>query len=88
MISTAHYLMINIELIDLHKDFTETVIKAACVLHNFVRTRDGVKFHDDNLEQSNFSHLPAYGNYKGNSKAVSVRDKYASYFTKTKRVVA
>lgn len=74
--------------IDLHIDFTETVIKAACVLHNFVRTRDGVKFHNDNLEQSNFSHLPAYGNYKGNSKAVSVRDKYASYFTKTKRVVA
>jgi hypothetical protein len=32
--------------IDLHPDFADIVVKACCVLHNYVRARDGVRFED------------------------------------------
>lgn len=42
--------------IDVGIDFVESIIKAACVLHNFVRTRDGKReevFADGNIPHSN-----------------------------------
>jgi hypothetical protein len=32
--------------IDLHPDFADIVVKACCVLHNYVRARDGIRFED------------------------------------------
>ncbi|KAJ8893468.1 hypothetical protein PR048_006066 [Dryococelus australis] len=32
--------------INVEPDFAETIIKTCCLLHNFVRERDGVKFKD------------------------------------------
>lgn len=60
-------------------DFAEVVIKAACVLHNFVRQRDGKR--EDTFPQCSMHNLTFDRVSRGNMRAVSVRDKFAHYFS-------
>ncbi|KAJ8911337.1 hypothetical protein NQ315_003991 [Exocentrus adspersus] len=59
-------------------DLAKTVVKASCILHNFVRVRDGFNFEHtmyvtgfDDIEEEN-----APFSWAGNT----VRDKFANYF--------
>ena len=55
----------------------EKIIKAACVLHNFVRQRDGS--HDD-LTTCQMNNLQNDGTSRGNPSARDVRQKFTNYF--------
>lgn len=62
-------------------DFAVDIIKAACVLHNFVRDRDGFQY-DDTLHVTGFENV-VRSDMSRNSEgrtALSVRDKLAEYF--------
>lgn len=53
------------------------VIKAACILHNVVRERDGVNFEDTlshNIEPADFLHV------RGPIVGFTIRDAFADYF--------
>ncbi|XP_040197230.1 protein ANTAGONIST OF LIKE HETEROCHROMATIN PROTEIN 1-like [Rana temporaria] len=53
------------------------VIKAACILHNLVRERDGVNFEDTlshNIEPAEFLHV------RGPMVGFTIRDAFADYF--------
>lgn len=58
-------------------EFIDDIVKACCVLHNFVRSRDGVNFEDAEthpfVDINNLGHGP-----RGSGKCV--RDYFASYF--------
>lgn len=59
-------------------DFAEIIVKGACVLHNFVRRRDGI-----NLEESLCCELDSIDTvFRGSSgtNAKDVREYYAKYF--------
>lgn len=59
-------------------DFAEIIVKGACVLHNFVRRRDGT-----NYEETLYCELDSIGTvYRGSSgtSAKDVREYYAKYF--------
>lgn len=72
--------------IDLDIDLTVTLVKAACVLHNFIRTRDGIQSNDEKLDEIiNLEGLAPDTTHRGNPLALSARDKYAQYFVKQKR---
>lgn len=59
-------------------DFAVLVTKAACVLHNFVRRRDGYNFEDTlshHLEELPFNTQP-----RSNNIGRDIRDNFAEYF--------
>lgn len=69
--------------IDLDIDATVTLVKATCVLHNFIRTRDGIRSNDEKLDENpNLISLAPDTTHRGNTLAISARDKYAQYFVK------
>lgn len=55
-------------------------VEACCVLHNFVRARDGVQF-DDILTVNGFDemHSPSSNIIRGRT-ANDIRDQFADYF--------
>lgn len=57
--------------------FAEKIVKACCILHNFVRQRDGYNFHDTlnitGLENIENIHMPI-------SRSVTTRDSLKDYF--------
>ncbi|XP_022183432.1 protein ALP1-like [Myzus persicae] len=61
-------------------ELTEEIVKACCVLHNFVRARDGVQF-DDILTVNGFDemHSPS-STILGGRTANDIRDQFADYF--------
>lgn len=59
-------------------EFADDIVKACCILHNFVRKRDGCNFED--MDTSFLvDDLPARGTGT-RSEGVEVRDNYADYF--------
>jgi hypothetical protein len=61
-------------------DLAENIVKAACILHNFVRQRDGGRDDINNLMPCQF---PEIGNdtiSRANRRGLSTRDKFADYF--------
>lgn len=70
--------------IDVDIDFANNIIKAACVLHNFVRRRDGMReeyFYEKNKQQSHcMERIEPHTRNRGNARTLSARDKYARYF--------
>ncbi|CAI6352960.1 unnamed protein product [Macrosiphum euphorbiae] len=59
-------------------DFADDIIKACCILHNFVRKRDGYNFEDMDT-----SYLVDGLSNRGpgvRSQGIEVRDSYAEYF--------
>ncbi|KAF0713367.1 protein ANTAGONIST OF LIKE HETEROCHROMATIN PROTEIN 1-like, partial [Aphis craccivora] len=61
-------------------EFTTLIVKSACVIHNFVRRRDGVEYEDTlhcPFESINYETNLARGSTVG---ARAVRDYFATYF--------
>ncbi|KAF0711608.1 protein ALP1-like, partial [Aphis craccivora] len=63
--------------IQVEPDFTDDIIKACCILHNFVRKRCGINYEDS--ETHNFEDIEARGTGT-RSNGVEVRDYLANYF--------
>ncbi|XP_025194756.1 protein ALP1-like isoform X2 [Melanaphis sacchari] len=63
--------------IQVEPDFTDDIIKACCILHNFVRKRDGINYEDS--QTHNFEDIEARGTGT-RSDGVEVRDYFANYF--------
>lgn len=59
-------------------DFATLVTKTACVLHNFVRRRDGYNF-EDTLSHY-FYELPFNTPHRSNNLGRNIRDNFAEYF--------
>lgn len=65
--------------IAVNADFAETIIKACCVLHNFVRKNDGTKFEDE-FYACPLDDLDSVGT-RATKCGNDVRDYFANYFT-------
>ncbi|XP_060844013.1 uncharacterized protein LOC132923991 [Rhopalosiphum padi] len=59
-------------------DFCDDIIKACCVLHNFVRKRDGYNY-DEETDVHNLENLTTRGR-NINRSGIDVRDNFADYF--------
>lgn len=62
-------------------DLAQNIIKACCILHNFIRVRDGYRY-DDTLTVQGLEnvHIGNPNVVRGSRTAQVVRDKYADYF--------
>ena len=65
--------------LDVNTEFCDAIIKACCILHNFVLKHEGINF-DDTLYESNMQGIARVGT-RGNMRGKGVRDQFASYFT-------
>ena len=65
--------------LDVNLKHSTEIIKAACILHNFVRKRDGVRF-EDTLYTAPFENISQQG-ARGTNSGLQVRDYFANYFT-------
>lgn len=72
--------------IDVGVNFCDSIIKACCVLHNYVRTKDGIRFVDTLYEcpLDSHSHSAARGSISG----VNIRNYFTSYFTSPQGAVS
>ena len=67
--------------INVEVDFAIEIVKACCILHNFVRKRDGysiedaLEIHDGGLED-----VPRHNNLRSTSTGKEVRDAFKNYF--------
>nr|CAI5829876.1 unnamed protein product [Callosobruchus analis] len=60
-------------------DFAVLVTKAACVLHNFVRRRDGYRFEDTLAHY--FEDIPFRSpQHRSTNRGRNIRDNFAQYF--------
>ena len=59
--------------------FCYSVIKACCILHNFVRRNDGFQL-ENTLYESSFESVQATG-IRGDTRRKHVRDHFTEYFT-------
>jgi len=64
--------------INVNIDFAEDIIKACCILHNFVRERDGYNFEHTLTDELNS--LQQQENVQGSVVANTIRDHFATYF--------
>lgn len=60
-------------------DLAEKIVKALCVLHNFVRLRDGHS-EDDFLSTCNIETVKRDATSRGNPRALDAREKFTQYF--------
>ncbi|KAL4142502.1 hypothetical protein QTP88_004948 [Uroleucon formosanum] len=58
-------------------EFTDIITKACCILHNFVRKRDGINFEE--AETHSLDDIEARGTGT-RSEGIEVRDYFADYF--------
>jgi hypothetical protein len=65
--------------VDVGAEFCDSIVKACCVLHNFVRQKDGIHFIDT-VYLCPLESIPPYG-VRGKLSAINIRDYFASYFT-------
>lgn len=65
--------------IALEPDFVELIVLAACVLHNFVRVRDGFQFEDSLT--CPLENIPVVGTGGTSQIAKNNRDAFADFFT-------
>jgi len=65
--------------LDVTPQFSDSIVKACCILHNFIRRNDGFQL-EDTLYESNFKSIQAAGT-RQNTKGKHVRDYFAKYFT-------
>ena len=64
--------------IALEPDFVELIVLAACVLHNFVRVRDGFLFEDSLT--CPLENIPVVGTGDSSQIAKNNRDAFADFF--------
>lgn len=60
-------------------DLAQNIIKACCILLNYVRIRDGYRY-DDTLTVQGLENIENTNVTRGSKNALTVRDKYANYF--------
>lgn len=65
--------------IDVKVDFAVDIVKSCCVLHNFVRDRDGFSF-DDTLAINGFEQNDVFDNSGTNRNINRFRDALSYYF--------
>jgi hypothetical protein len=65
--------------IDVCPDFCDVIVKTCCILHNFVRQRDGFQFQDTSYECP-LESTKAVGT-RGTVTGTAVREYFAKYFT-------
>lgn len=64
-----------------HPDFATTVVQCCCVLHNFVRRRDGYLFEDTlSCDMMDLEEVAAVG---GRSQGIEVRGLFCDYYNGT-----
>lgn len=65
--------------INVEPDFGDVIVKACCVLHNFVRRRDGYKFED--TLSNTLEEIAVNRNGVGaRSQGIDVRSYFSDYF--------
>lgn len=68
------------------KSFAIIIVNACCILHNFVRSKDGNRSareeasNETDTEASGFHDIPQGNMGRGNRQACSYRDLFAEYF--------
>ncbi|KAK9674658.1 DDE superfamily endonuclease [Popillia japonica] len=67
--------------------FAADLIKACCVLHNFVRKRDGFRY-EETLEIHGFEDINTIAPHTRHRTAMDVRDKFAEYFLSPEGAIA
>lgn len=65
--------------LDVKIDFSENIVKAICVLHNYVRLRDGFKY-EDTLYTAPLTNLNPSHTGRAIKDADVIRKKFTSYF--------
>lgn len=65
--------------IDVRKEFAGAIIKTCCVLHNYVRERDGFKLEDTLHVPVTIEKLPTCPS-RGNRTSTQDRDRFTDYF--------
>jgi len=65
--------------IDVKPDFCDNIIKACCVLRNYVLKNDGIQF-DDNLYKCPLESVQPVGTM-GSDRSIAVREYFAKNFT-------
>lgn len=65
--------------IDVSPNFCDTLVKACCILHNFIRRRDGVQYEDILHECSLETNVAAIG-VRSTAKGTDVREYFIKYF--------
>lgn len=67
--------------LNVKRSFAIDIIKACCILHNYVRTKDGYKFEDTLTVGTPGIHNVPIGNIeRGNRPSTKYRDLFAEYF--------
>ena len=64
--------------LDVHTDFAIDIVKACCILYNFIRTRDGIRYEDS--LHSFPSHQASRDVTRNTRQPVSYQDFFAQYF--------
>jgi hypothetical protein len=65
--------------LDVDIEFAIDIVKACCLLHNFVRKRDGYQF-EDAITTPDLQDFDRDNMNRGNHRALTVRDNFANYF--------
>lgn len=63
--------------LDVNPEFADSIIKSCCVLHNFVRKRDGYEYQD--TLSCTLESVPSQGT-KANQRGLQVRNTFTTYF--------
>jgi hypothetical protein len=66
-------------LINVSPDFAEDIVKACCMLHNFVRQKEGYQF-EHTLEIHGFEDVQGGGEIQGGRSENDIRNMFAGYF--------
>ncbi|XP_068211223.1 uncharacterized protein [Palaemon carinicauda] len=64
-------------------ELAEIITRACCILHNFVRKRDGHRYHDsanNPNDKTGLGNILSAENVQGGRNANKIRDSFASYF--------
>jgi hypothetical protein len=63
--------------VDLHPDFADIVLKTCCILHNYVRARDGIRF-EDTLHECPLENIESLGT-RSTVRGRGVREYFTKY---------
>lgn len=64
--------------LDVETTFADNIVKACCILHNFVRKKDGIRVEDESYECPLEDINPV--GIRADSNSIQVRDYFADYF--------
>ena len=65
--------------LDVNIEFCDSIVKACCMLHNYVRIKDGIRFTDTCYECP-LQNIPS-SYMRGTASGTAIRDYFSSYFT-------